>query len=274
MAVVLSELHAGLRVEKDVRERHFLATGSLDENEVEAAAIAQLPLTENGIGQRKITVEPLDIERGYWEVTANYSRGGGVVIPEAGESEYEFEIGMETHHVTQSRATMAWYAPPGVDTAQIPDFDGAIGVSDDGIAGVDIMGPVSRFSETHHMPASVVTPAYRNRLHEIAFCMNQAPFRDFDAYEVLFVGARGGKRSSDEVWPVTFHFKVSKNVWKQQIGPFPEVKKAGWDYLWFHYQKQALVEEEVVKRVALQPAFAYVERLYRVADFFDLGIGE
>jgi hypothetical protein len=42
-----------------------------------------------------------------------------------------------------------------------PNFQGAIGATADGVEGTDIVVPVYQFSETHYLPATFVTPAYK-----------------------------------------------------------------------------------------------------------------
>lgn len=276
MAVVFDEMPGSPRIRTDGRERVWLASGSLNEHEIYAAAQVQLAEFD-GFGNRTIAVEPIASHKGLWQATATYS-AKGIVTPELGESWYEFEIGMQTHRVTQARQTLAAYAPVGVDPATIPDFRGAIGVTEQGVEGVEIMGPVSSFSEIHRLPLTLITEEYRNGLEDIAFCFNNAPFRGRNAGEVLFAGAKGGKLRSEDVAEISFHFMVQKNTWNRKVGDIEGIKHYGWDYLDVYYERQAVTETveevDVVTRVLPRPAFAYVQRVYLPAPFGILGIGE
>jgi len=268
MAVAFVELNSGLRIERDTRERVYLATGSTNENEVETEAYEYFPPTEGGIGPLRVRVEPIDAERGLWEVTTTYNRSGSSSAPLVGaESSFEFEIGTTSTHITQSRRTVAGHSID--DEEAVPDFDQAIGVTQDGVDGCDILTPESRFSETHYLSAEFVTPAYRRMLRSMVGKVNLAPFRDHDGGEVLLVGIRGGRRRSDDVWELTFAFATSENAFKIAIGDIVVPRKAGWDYLWVYYEPQVVSD-----RLVSVPKFAFVEEVYQRADFFDLGIGE
>ncbi len=270
MTVVFHEL-AGSRTHETgsggSRELRFLAVAGDDDVEVRVEAQAQLPASYDGLGNRKIRVEPIDVASGLWEVTSTYRASDpSPPPPEAGESSFSFEVGTTTSHITQSRATVGGYAPGGVAT--MPDFAGAIGVTPEGVDGCDILVPEARFSETHYLSDAVVTAAYRRQLRTLTGKVNDAPFRDHAAGEVLFLGARGGKRASDGVWEVTFSFATSDNATGLEVGAIGGIAKGGWQYLWVLYEPAV-----DANRIVLQPAFAYVEEVYASASFAGLGIG-
>lgn len=267
MAVTFAELASSPRIEKDSRERSFLATGSTSENEVETAAYAQLPATDGGLGNLEVTVEPIGHELGMWEVTARYRPETFDGPPAVGESAYQFEIGTTTAHILRSLYTTKIYKHPEYDYP--PYTLGSIGLNADGIDGCDILVPESRFSETHYLSSDFVTPAYRRLLRSMVGKVNNAPFRDHNAGEVLLSGIRGGKRASDNVWELTFDFATSDNATGLEVGEITGIRKKGWEYLWVYYEPSVVGDRLIPKPIAV-----YIETVYRYDDFVYLGIGE
>jgi hypothetical protein len=198
---------------------------------------------------------------GVWEVAARY---GKLEPKQPGDSSYSFDTSGGTQKITQSLQTVASYAPPG-DAA--PDFKGAIGVSTDSVEGTDITVPVFSFKETHYIPIALVTGAYKATLFYLTGRVNNAPFKGFATGEVLFQGASGSQRGTDD-WEITFHFAASPNATGLTIGDITGINKKGWEYLWVRYE-DAVDEDTLVK----QPAAVYVEQVYPYGDFSLLGIG-
>ncbi len=197
---------------------------------------------------------------GVWEVSARY---GKHEPRETGESSFSFDTGGVTAHITQSLATTSRHAPSGT----APDCQGAIGVTSDSVEGADVTVPVYNFSETHYLADSVVTGAYKVALFQLTGRVNGAPFKGFAAGEVLFLGASGAKRGSED-WEITFRFAASPNVTGLSIGPLTGIAKKGWEYLWVRY-----ADSEDQNQIVKQPIAAYVERVYELGNFAGLGIG-
>ena len=269
MTVVFHELASSRTHEtgsSGSRELRYLAVAGDDDIEVRTEAQIQLPTSYDGLGNRRIRVEPIDVSSGLWEVTSTYRATEDPPPPEVGESSFSFEIGTTSSHITQSKGTVGGYAPAGTPT--MPDFEGAIGVTPDGVDGCDILIPEARFSETHYLSDAFVTASYRRLLRTLTGKVNDASFRGHAAGEVLFLGARGGKRASDDVWEVTFSFATSDNATGLTVGSITGIAKDGWEYLWVLYEPAV-----DANRIVLQPAFAYVEEVYDSANFASLGIG-
>lgn len=199
----------------------------------------------------------------HWEGTVRY---GARAPRQTGDSTFQFDTGGGTLHVTQSLETVQRKAPPG-KTA--PDFKGAIGVTADAVEGVDITVPQLTFSETHLLPASVVTNAYVATLMLLTGTVNQSAWRAFAAGEVLFLGASGSKRGEED-WEITFRFAASPNVEGLTVGDITGLNKRGWEYLWCRYED---AEDQDAKMLVKRPVAAYVERVYEWGDFSLLGIG-
>jgi len=198
-----------------------------------------------------------------WEGSVRY---GKLDPPDTGDSSFSFDTGGGTEHVTQALATVGTYAALGQSA---PDFKGAIGVTPDSVAGVDITVPVYNFSETHYLDTATVTAAYKATLFALTGTVNNASFKGFAAGEVLFQGASGSLRSQDD-WEISFKFAASPNVAGLVVGGITGINKKGWEYLWVRYRDEVdAVAQALVKR----PVAVYVEQVYPSGDFSGLGIG-
>ncbi|MFN5916787.1 MAG: hypothetical protein ACK48K_08520, partial [Planctomycetota bacterium] len=111
---------------------------------------------------------------GVWEGTAHY-------VKWKSESQYSFDTGGGTQHVTQSIANVGKYAATGFTA---PDFMGAIGVTDDRVEGTDITVPVFNFTETHYIEKALVTGAYKLALFNLTGKVNGSGFKGFAKGEV------------------------------------------------------------------------------------------
>ena len=240
----------------------FVIEGTDDDLAAKAALDATAPAVYDGLVRQTYSIDR--IAEDAWEGTVRYGKRSP---RQDGFSKYTFEIGTGSQHITQSIATAHRYAPEG-ETA--PDFKGAIGVTPDGIDGVDVDVPVFRWSETHYFDASIVTEAYKHTLYGIAAApINAAPFRGKAAGEVRFLGASGGQ-SGDEEYEIAYHFAASPNLTELVVGNITGISKGGWEYLWVLYEEQ---EDAAAKRLVKRPAAVYVEQVYRSSDYSLLGIG-
>jgi len=240
----------------------YLIDGTNDDLIAKSALRDASPVLYDGLIRQGYSIER--VAETQWEGTARYGRRKRE--PETGEANLQFDTGGGTQHITQSLATVASYAPAG-KTA--PDCKGAIGVTADSVEGTDITVPQFQFSETHYLPAELVTWSYVVTVHGLTGRVNQAPFRGFAAGEVLFLGASGAKRGEED-WEITFRFAASPNMTGLAVGDITGISKKGWEYLWVRYQDEADAgSNTLVKR----PMAAYVEQVYQYGDFSLLGIG-
>ena len=226
-------------------------TDSTEEDAVRALVVATAPPVYWG---RIIeTINPQVVGPGLWKATVKYVTW---------ETEFTFDTTGGSQHMTQSLATIASYAPPGMTA---PDFGGAIGVSDDSVAGVDVPNTAGAFlwSETYRIEDANITNAYKLSLFALSPSMNIATFRFCNAGEALFLGCTGTKRG-DDLWALTFRFAGSPNLSGVTYGTITGISKLGWDYLWFRYADFADTSAyALVKR----PIAAYVERVVQPCDF-------
>lgn len=246
-------------------ELGYVVRGTDDDLAARAAAESAAPAVYDGLPRQSVQVEPLGPQ--LWDVAVRYGTAdSGGSTPSPGESSFAFETGGGTQHVTQSKQTVARHAPPG---ATAPDFHGAVGVTDDGVDGVDIAVPVYQFSETHYFTNAAVTNAYKGTLFALTGKTNSGGFRGFAAGEVLFLGASGSRRGDTGDWEITFRFAASPNATGLSVGSIVGVAKKGWEYLWVRY---ADVQDAASKAIIKRPSAVYIERMYDQGNFGGLGI--
>lgn len=164
-------------------------------------------------------------------------------------------------HLNQSRFTRGIYAAPGKNA---PNYRGAIGVSDSGVAGVDVTVPAFEFSVRKKF--EFVSTAYLLAMVAMTGRVNSSPWSIFAPGEALFLGGEGGEDEQNWV-DVTYHFAARPNEANIKVGNINGVSKRGWDYLWVKHG-----EEVVGDRVLQVPEAAYVEQVYPEANFNALGI--
>lgn len=231
--------------------------GDDDEDaDVETLVRATTPAVYRGRVLQNVQVEPLG--GGIWKAYAQY------VTFE--NSEFTFSTGGGTAHVTQSLDTVS-YPAPGFTA---PDFQGAIGVGDDRVEGVDIPTRKFEFTETHYFDDSAMTNAYKDTLFRMTGRYNAGTFRSFFAAgECLLAGVTGNKRD-DDLWALTFQFAGSPNITGATIGTITGIDKPGWHYLWVRY---ATYEDSFAYSLVQRPVAVYVEKVLEAGDFSLLGIG-
>lgn len=239
-----------------VRELIFDIFDATDEDDAEAALAAAAPATYKGLVRDSVNADPVGAD--LWKGYARYARLEN-------DDEYTFDTGGGTTKMTQSLATINSYAPSGFTA---PDFQGAIGVTEDKVDGVDVTSPQYQFTETHRFTDAEVDGAYKLALFRLTGRTNNDTFRGFAAGEVLFMGAAGSKRG-DEDWTIVFRFACSPNVTGLAVGDITGIDKLGWEYMWVRYADyQDATAYSIVKR----PISVYVEQVYAPDDFGDLGI--
>lgn len=255
----------------------YFVFGVEDEKAALDAVLAEAASSLYGMGRSGVSIDER-ISPDVFKVIVEYENdsissssgnsGGTSNDTEENESSFSFDTGGGTKHVTQSILTVT-----KVPTTA-PDFGGAIGVDNDGnVNGVDITMPVMHFSETHFFKASCVTTTFKKRLAGLTGTINKSAFRGFQAGEVLFLGAAGTRRGTDseDEWEITYRFAVSPNRKNIKLGPLSVSQKYGWDYLWVRYIDVLSPNQQYIIK---QPEAAYVERVYYLTDFGELGIGK
>ena len=176
-----------------------------------------------------------------------------------------FEVSGSQTKRTHSLGTVGGWAANGMTPR---NYGGLIGVTDDGVEGVDIDTAVSTFAETIYLYPWFLTSSYVAFLGRAYGCINNSSFRGFDVGEVRFLGASGSYRAGDKFAEMTFKFAVSPNARNIRIGSMTIPFKYGWDYLWVRW-----ADMKVGSVTVKVPIEAYVERVYQPLNFYSLGIG-
>ena len=153
----------------------------------------------------------------------------------------------------------------------------SIGVSRDSIEGVDIVVPDFKFSISHKWTAAGVQAfgggAYIFSLYRLTGKTNQSPYTargtfqgvaislDFEAGELLFLGASGGGDGS--FFPIKYSFAASQNRTDLSISSsVTNIDKKGHEYLWVAFEGS-----ENQNKLVQTPIAAYVDKVYEEADF-------
>jgi len=246
-------------------------------------------LERKGRTARTVYIDPDNDDNCIFAGEASYAPAGqgsaeDYTPPETGDSEWNFDTGGGTQHITQSRTTKGYAS--GIDPATgeayalIPGYRGAIGVTNSGVEGVDINVSIFNFSETHYIADAYITTNYKKLLFRLTNKVNNASFRGFAAGEVLFLGASGSKRVQGD-WQITFRFAASpnkvitsSNLYGLAVGQ--SVRKDGWQYLWILYDDVVLTKDiagEPYSYKAQRLHAVYVEEVYEPDSFSLLGIG-
>ena len=241
----------------------YIVEGTDDDITAKSSLLGATPTLYDGLVRQSAHIEP--VGPGLWDGLVRYGRAENQE-PETGESSFSFDTGGGNQHITQSLQTVAKY-PAGT----APDFGGAVGVTHDNVEGVDITVPIYQFSETHYLADSVVTPAYRGTLFYLTGKVNNGSFRGLAPGECLFLGASGSKRGAGGAdWEITFRFAGSPNVTGLTVGPIGGIDKKGWEYMWVRYADS---EDNDAKVLVKKPVAVYIEKVYELANFSQLGIG-
>jgi hypothetical protein len=110
--------------------------------------------------------------------------------------------------------------------------------------------------------------------------VNNATYHKLSAGECLFAGAVATNAWSPAniTGPqVKFTFLTGKNQTNWTVGPFENVTKKAWDFMWVWYEPEQPVSFPAGgspdPSVAEQPYWLYVDQVYPEEDFSAIGIG-
>jgi hypothetical protein len=218
-----------------------------------------------------------------WQLEVSYVKEGAEdpEQPDPLRRTRSFDTGGGTQHITQAQPTHGF--PQGehrfhTGTPAAPNMNGAIGVDGNSVNGVDIVIPALTWTETYDVPHQFITADYIKNLSKVTGTVNNATFRTFPAGEILFLGASGSQEwdsdKGDGPWNLSYKFSQSPNAGPGQtlpaitVGAITGIEKAGHDYMWIRYEDD-VASQTLIKK----PRFVYVNKVYRRANFAQLGIG-
>lgn len=243
----------------------YTVSGTEDDAAVRALVEATIPMTYAGLVFQNYHYKTEG--GGLWEITANYGKRAPLTPQKTDDHDsYSFSCDTTggTQKITQSLETVGSY---GIGAAEVPDFQGAIGVNGDAVEGCEITVPSCQFSITVRLSADSVNLAYIATLYQLTGSINGTTWKGFPAGELLFLGASLSQRGQEDP-EGTFKFAGQANRTDFPVGEINIDSKWGWDYLWVRYGDD-VDGHTLIKK----PTFAYVERVYPVGDFSLLGIG-
>ena len=249
-------------------EYDYIVRGTSDDVLARSMVEAEAPLLREGLTRKAIRMEADWADEtnddGLWQAIVRWDSTLSTLVD---ASSFSFDISGGTHHITHSRLTRATFPAPG---KVAPNCHNAIGDHGDGnIEGVDVFDPVFNFTETHFKSYDDVTTWYVYNLATIVGKVNSTYFKGFRKAEALFLGATGARREAEK-WEITYRFAISYYESGIEVGPITGIWKLGWDYLWVRWEPAADTEARGMVTV---PVAAYVEQVYKAADFSALGIG-
>jgi hypothetical protein len=209
---------------------------------------------------------------------------GAYQRPDAETTQYTFDTGGGTQHITKSISTEdSDYSlvlgetnfnnsiNVDIDWKQLAENNADIAASKTvskspyTVNGLDMTVPVFNFSRTRWVDNTDVTPEYKDRLMRLTGCTNNASFEGHAAGEVLFLGASGSMTKRGAFigkWEIQEKFAASPNRTGVVIGELM-VDKKGWEYLW-------AVDGINIMTGAPITAQVNVEKIYNSGDFDDL----
>lgn len=271
---------------RPVVTRDYLAFDSFDRNEIILALANGTPQFDSGIdlqtGQaialyrNKVEVREANGGGGKWDCVVRYESSSDSV-------EISFDFGMQTGKVYQSLENVAGYscdAPGGVMGTDIPDFEGAIGVTSDGkIEGVDIEVGNVNFTVTKRWKRAILPATYFTTIADITdrSSVNHA------SYSIFWMGqnltfTRGNlrirsvsiKQNSDEELEISYHFHYARPIVAADnytVRASAAIEKEGHQYMWPYHR------EEVSAGTSIRIVEAvYIEQVYEYKDFSLLNI--
>jgi len=247
----------------------YIAFDASDEEDAISGVRAAADAAYNGLVIDTVEIDER-INDSTFRVIVAYRKPDYVYKEGASEPEpvYSFDTGGSNYHLTRSISTSGKYP------SSAPDYEGAIRYNKytDTVEGVDIFVPSMSFSETHYFSDEKFTTQYKKGIAYITGTINKTPFRGYERGEVLFLGASGSKKGndSDALWEITFKFSVAPNRRNFSVGKITVSEKYGWDYMWVLETKKTGSSRN---SILTQAEAVYIERVYQISEFGNLGIG-
>lgn len=248
--------------------RKYTVLGATTEDEAISAVRDYIVLTlgPNLYGLVLDTISADEEVWGCWRSTANWKTFARKSPPKQGESQFNFEIGLEPVRVRVPVSAIDVFKIEDAPDWQ-PELINDLGDGEDA-EGVDVYEPTYEESETVWGPTEALTPTYRNKLKRLVGKTNSQPFKGWDIGEVLLMGVSGTRRGAEDS-ELTFRWSVRENQDDLTVGQITGISKQGWQYLWPRYDKVRQSNGPAVNAIT----HVAVATVFRQADFKDLDIG-
>lgn len=248
----------------DTIDRYYRVEGTNDEAQAAGLFYGKAPQFYHNLIRDN---SACDIKHdGYelWSCKAHYRRPDPAKYPEltpedAVDSEItiiEFDTGGATQHVTQciSQVSFGPVAYPDIQASR------AIGVSQDDVAGVDIVVPSMSFTVKKKWNYQEFGGAQATIIHQKTGKVNSdfVAIGDitFQPGELLFTGGRGGL--VEDHWEIEYSYTAIPNRQNFAVSANINVPaKKGHEYLWVLYRR-----DEKDNRFVQTPEAAFVSKVY------------
>ena len=264
MPTTVTERTAGRRLNDDTAERSYIIRGTDDEATARTDLITEAPST---IGAKILTDAEVDeIDDSVWIGTVRYTEPGATTERlEVNDTRRSFSVSGQTVNIKQSIDTISRTVAIG----DAPDFKGAINADGERVEGTEIIVPNYTYSVNKVIAAASIDNSYKAILNNLVGKVNDESFEGTAAGESLLLEVTGTERD-DGSYDMQFSFAGNPNATSISVGGSITVAaKKGWEYLWILYERIVDVD---AKALVQQPKAAYVEKVYEVGDFSDLGI--
>lgn len=261
--------------DQDSIDLTYTVSGTDVRADAAAAVLDESPTEFDGL-RRDPAAPYLDqVAQDAWHARVTYTNRPATIPPEpaTGDSTLRIVYGQGSAHITEALSqTFIGEPTEGIGNS--------IGVTDDGVEGVDVVAPGMQIALTKYFSKSSITQEFLRNLYLLSPSMNANSMTvsgsgitvPFGAGECLYVGAELSARYSQDDIEVTYILMGSPNktitVPSIQTGP-KDIDKRGWDYIWFRYVT-GLTDGE--KLVVKRPVSAYVSQTYELSDFSALNL--
>jgi hypothetical protein len=196
----------------------YVVTGFTDDAAARAYAESAIPTEYDGNRRTTVTVKFIGMSveyGGIHEATAEFER----YIREDDERDFEIDTTGGMRHVTQALETVNTYKDSSY-SGSTPDFKNGIGLTKDGLQGIEIYKPDFKFGNTIYIKPDELPANYFRTIYQATGAVNSADIEveflpgqavTFAAGELLFLGSRISYRSKENVVVVSSQFKGEQN---------------------------------------------------------------
>ncbi len=239
------------------RAETYRAVGEFRSDLVGAYALNATPITvlrQTGTLFR----QDLQIEPDGW---SNYI----VTVPyaprtkEVGTATFSFDTTGGTINLKCAKQHIATYDASG--TVAGDHHKGAIGVTKDGVEGVEIVSPVLKLNFNFKHPSGQVTITHARILSGLTGSVNGDVWHGFQPGELLFLGSTGSDGTDVEA-EVGYQFAASQNRTGLTFGDINNIAKKGFEAYWVEF-KNAVASGAAARR----PWRVHIEQVYDPIGF-------
>lgn len=250
-------------------ELQFVVLGANDDIEAEGALWGKAPVNYRGLRRDMDGVKREQLGSESWKFTIPYKPVDPAEEEESGGDPnnpfgiIDFDTTGATTHITQCIEQVDYGAEAAAPNIRLSRV---VGLTKDGVEGVDIVVPQMEITATKEYDPDEITSAHILALMKLTGKVNSAPFilrgMTFLTGELLYLGCTGTSKGRSN-WELVHRFSASQNRQNIVISPAITVaSKRGHDYLWVMYKA-----DEKDNLFVHTPDVAFVSKVYEEDDF-------